>query len=353
MNVEKLKLKSLSSEEIKLLNNVYRLNGDVYFELADKNCQLFFPINNYQRTFNYWIEVSIDNCSFYVNFDLGNSEVKNSISRIIGNDLPLEEIPKSIHNAVVETFIEDLLKTLEEHTDLSVELKELSESKILHDGYDIAIPFHITDNNNEKIIIGTGYLDTDSCELLGKLLHQGNIGKTESDYFSSIPIHFSVITGMTTINANQINNLEPNDIVLMDSYYPLEEKKVLVVLSNNMMWANIDNNTVTITGKKETEMTEEELEVMENSDDVDVTKDMEENSIIDAEDIELTLLFEVGRKKILLSQLQDIKPGYTFELDTSVDKNVIIRVNGKKIGYGELVQINDRIGVRILELVNS
>ncbi|MBW2067577.1 MAG: type III secretion system cytoplasmic ring protein SctQ [Deltaproteobacteria bacterium] len=335
------------------MNKVYRLNGDLHFELADRDCQLFFPINKYQRTFNYWIEVSIDNHSFYVNFDLSHSEIKNSIYRIFGNDFPLEEIPKAIYNAVVESFVEDLLKMLEECAELSVELKELSETEISHGEYDVAIPFHIAGNNNEEIVRGIGYLNTDTFEFLSELLYRGNINKTQMSYLNSVPIYLSIVIGTTTISAEQVTNLKANDIILMDTYYPLEEKRVLVVLSNNMIWADIDNTAITIIGKKETEMTEEEREVMENSDDVDTIEDTEEDTIIDAEDIELTLLFEVGHKKILLSQLQDIKPGYTFELDTPVDKNVTIRVNGRKVGYGELVQINDRIGVRILELVNS
>ena len=62
------------------------------------------------------------------------------------------------------------------------------------------------------------------------------------------------------------------------------------------------------------------------------------------------LSFEVGCKEVAVGALNQLRPGYTFELETPVDdKMVTIRANSTVIGRGELVQIGDRVGVRWIE----
>jgi type III secretion system YscQ/HrcQ family protein len=67
------------------------------------------------------------------------------------------------------------------------------------------------------------------------------------------------------------------------------------------------------------------------------------------EQLTVQLSFQVGEKYLTLSELQLMKAGYTFELESTVDKPVTIYANGTPIGMGELVQIEKRVGVRILD----
>lgn len=71
------------------------------------------------------------------------------------------------------------------------------------------------------------------------------------------------------------------------------------------------------------------------------------NSAIDQILIDVT--FRVGQKNITFAELKSLKPGYTFELENPLEKPVTIYANGTAIGVGELVQIEKRIGVRILD----
>ena len=68
------------------------------------------------------------------------------------------------------------------------------------------------------------------------------------------------------------------------------------------------------------------------------------------DDIPVRLVFEVGETTLPLGELQSLQPGYTFELPASVAEPVRIRANGKIVGSGELVQVGDRVGVRVLSL---
>ncbi len=66
-------------------------------------------------------------------------------------------------------------------------------------------------------------------------------------------------------------------------------------------------------------------------------------------DIEVTIRFGVGSTTASLEEISSIKPGYVFETGMQADQPVVIELNGAVLGYGELVQIGDRLGVRVKE----
>lgn len=72
---------------------------------------------------------------------------------------------------------------------------------------------------------------------------------------------------------------------------------------------------------------------------------------VDRMPIELT--FETGRSKITIGELERIKEGYTFECANPVNTPVIIRANDTPIGTGELLDVDGRIGVRVIEFYNK
>ncbi len=68
------------------------------------------------------------------------------------------------------------------------------------------------------------------------------------------------------------------------------------------------------------------------------------------DEIGIDLVFEIGRKQILMKDLKKIRVGYTFDLNKQLNNIVAIKANGKKIGEGELVQLDEKIGVRLTEI---
>ena len=71
------------------------------------------------------------------------------------------------------------------------------------------------------------------------------------------------------------------------------------------------------------------------------------------EELPVELLFVVDQFKITLKEVEQIKPNYVFELNNKTVGQVEIRANGATVGCGELVQIEDRAGVRVIELYNK
>ncbi|WP_257265517.1 type III secretion system cytoplasmic ring protein SctQ [Endozoicomonas sp. ONNA2] len=77
-----------------------------------------------------------------------------------------------------------------------------------------------------------------------------------------------------------------------------------------------------------------------------------EQGPVDLSDIEVDLLFEVGRQQFSAQQVQSLQPGHVFELDRPIEQPVKVRVGGKLIAECQLVQINNRLGARITRIVD-
>jgi type III secretion protein Q len=70
----------------------------------------------------------------------------------------------------------------------------------------------------------------------------------------------------------------------------------------------------------------------------------------DLDQISVRLHFDLGERMLTLADLKTVAPGYIFELGREPRRAVTIRVNGRKIGEGELVDIDGSIGVSILAI---
>ena len=81
------------------------------------------------------------------------------------------------------------------------------------------------------------------------------------------------------------------------------------------------------------------------------TEDLSEEvpRLNDIEELPVDLTFVSDQIKMPLKEVEQIKPGYVIALN-KVAGQVEIRANGAVVGSGELVQIEDKAGVRILEL---
>lgn len=64
----------------------------------------------------------------------------------------------------------------------------------------------------------------------------------------------------------------------------------------------------------------------------------------------VTITFMAGEQTLSLEQVKQLHEGYAFELDKKPSDTLQILANGRCIGEGEWVQINEHLGVRITQL---
>jgi type III secretion system YscQ/HrcQ family protein len=66
------------------------------------------------------------------------------------------------------------------------------------------------------------------------------------------------------------------------------------------------------------------------------------------DDLPVQLQFDLAQLDITVGQLRTIAPGYSFELPAVPGRLVTIRANAREVGTGELVDLGENLGVRIV-----
>ena len=70
-------------------------------------------------------------------------------------------------------------------------------------------------------------------------------------------------------------------------------------------------------------------------------------------DVPLNISVVLGRTKKSIKEILDLSTGSLIELDKLAEEPVEILVNGKKIAFGEVVVVDENLGVRITSIVSS
>ncbi|MCU0759152.1 MAG: flagellar motor switch protein FliN [Steroidobacteraceae bacterium] len=70
-------------------------------------------------------------------------------------------------------------------------------------------------------------------------------------------------------------------------------------------------------------------------------------------DLSMVMSMEVGRARIPIRSLLGIVPGSILALDRKAGEPFAVFVNGKLIAQGEVVVVNEKIGVRFTDVVSS
>lgn len=73
-------------------------------------------------------------------------------------------------------------------------------------------------------------------------------------------------------------------------------------------------------------------------------------SLHELDQLPIPVSFEVGRRTLDLHTLSTLQPGSLLDLDSALDGEVRILANQRCLGIGELVRLQDRLGVRVTRL---
>ena len=70
-------------------------------------------------------------------------------------------------------------------------------------------------------------------------------------------------------------------------------------------------------------------------------------------DVSLRVTVELGRTRMQLARILELQHGSVVELDRLAGDPVDVFVNDRKVARGEVVVVDDKFGVRIIEMVSS
>ena len=70
-------------------------------------------------------------------------------------------------------------------------------------------------------------------------------------------------------------------------------------------------------------------------------------------DVRLALTLEVGHTRISVRNLLALTQGSVVELDKLAGEPLDVLVNGTLVAHGEVVVVNDKFGIRLLDVVSA
>lgn len=157
----------------------------------------------------------------------------------------------------------------------------------------------------------------------------------------------SLRVGSTPLPLRIVSSLSPGDVVLLERGSPERATLMIENYAHALARWHEDNGWQLETAiqyplKKESPMAEREDEGRSEHSPDGLADDVESEM-----DIPVTLSFEMGHKTVTLAQLRDLGVGSVLELASPVSMPIGLYVGGRKIGQGELVDVEGKAGVRV------
>lgn len=248
----------------------------------------------------------------------------------------LDNLPPEVQTVLLETALEEVLEQCAKASRQSVSLEGVSTSDLATpDG--TAIFFQLHDASGACVLRGhlPGHVAT--WEWVAAQLSNTPVAAARG--CESVPVVCRVEVGRTRLPMHQLRDLALNDVVLLDECLDPLRGAWIILSPEIRLQAALEKRSATILN-----MASDPTAQPHSSAPADKTQP------VNLEALPVQLVFEAGEKTIAFGELKGLKQGFTFELDGTPAKPLTIRANGKVIGAGELVQIGDKTGVRIVEL---
>ena len=69
-------------------------------------------------------------------------------------------------------------------------------------------------------------------------------------------------------------------------------------------------------------------------------------------DVPVTLSLEVGRTRLPIRSLLQLNQGSVVELERAAGEPLDVFVNGTLVAHGEVVVVNDKFGIRLIDVIS-
>jgi flagellar motor switch protein FliN/FliY len=191
----------------------------------------------------------------------------------------------------------------------------------------------------------------------------------ESVMAKAIPIAVQIEAGYVVLTQKEWAKVRVGDVVILDhcTMQPdLSKVKVLLTVQGKACFrARYKKGSLKIlefplvhtVGEEMSDEEEDDFNEMESESDASVVQEGEEldhekrkaELLVNAADIPLKIVVELGRLQMSVQQLVALQPGNVLELNIDPEQGVDLVVNGAKIARGELLRLGEHFGIRIVQ----
>ncbi|HRJ54055.1 MAG TPA: type III secretion system cytoplasmic ring protein SctQ [Candidatus Thiothrix moscowensis] len=251
----------------------------------------------------------------------------------------LEKLPENLALSVIESSQAPLLEQAERALQLRISLQSLfAEPNTPLYTLPFGFEMQETDPATQTVhasISGLLVIDPQLYPHLQERLRAWPSTENEDWDAHTTSVHFEI--SRQSFSMAEINQLQLADILLLPDAAFHEYGIIRLRLDSGVgcsaRFTSTDKNALTITS---------EWNAMSDNE----TK----TNINHIAQLPVQLSFDLGEKTLSFNEVRQLRPGHILELSASLPELVQIRSHNRLVGSGELVDINGRVGVRILKL---
>lgn len=333
--VKRLSPRQFTSEQVIALNQLY--SGLNEFELQVRDVK-------YTIRSTYVVTLPADTVCLALSLngrpawlEIGWSLLKELLS-IVYPFFSMDAVPEAYMGAMIEAGTAWILDYIEQnagwkievsHVETGTTLELLREQLRAKQGIGrSSVGFTIELSSGQK---STCRLHMSQTELVALAERIPRVAESRHGDIDDFPIDLRIFAGFTDIPLSDLRTVKTGDLLVLDHAW-VDQDEVLVWFSSSTqpMVGRIDGRSITVTKLDGTYMNTE----------------LNEDSI-NAEELPIRLVFEVGRTQLQLGDLKKMGPGFVLSLNKGIDTPIDIVANGKKVGVGDLVKVDGNVAVLI------
>jgi type III secretion system YscQ/HrcQ family protein len=267
------------------------------------------------------------------------------LAMLLAETIPLAEfddLPPHVRGVALEASLESLLERVDHFSGARSVIERVEDHKT-PSPFPAALLLKLKRRTDGLSCYAAVQTDKTGLEWLAGRL--GRLPGKRMRRLYNLPVTGEIDIGRMALTPTEINTLVPLDILLPNIGGGPSEKAVHIRISDHLTLVGrlTSPDRILITKLK---TAKENPASMPTSD--TKTPDTKKNPLPVSE-VPVTLLFEIGQVRLTMGELSQLQPGYTFQLSEAVERDcpVAIKANGVPVGRGEIVQIDDRLGIRI------
>lgn len=281
------------------------------------------------ETLEFLVTVDQADCRLLVPLPLANIVAARFLS--LADDYT---IPDALLPAVLEATLSDGLAAVERATGVGVALRQVTRLAA-PDWPDGILLLHIRSLGAQAIVGVSASMPLASSPLPPPSW----IGEAH------LPLRLPIVLGEVPLTVADLQSLIAGDVVLLPTSTPGEGLRVhLPVTARHALSASIDGDRLTFLDRGNFMSTD----VSEPGDAAQPAASS--LPAVPVEEVTLKVVFDLGEIELSLPEVRALVPGQVIDLGRLPTQAVRVSVNGRRIGTGEIVEIEGRLGVRLLEL---
>ncbi len=320
-------MQQIAPDEVALRNELVGRHREVTLTVGEQTLTTQFLSKPTHTQFETWWKVAAGDTPLWIALD--DFGIFSEVRQLIGN-VEWRQLPEEVALVILETVFEDLLQDLCRRLDIPLEMVGPASGQSA-DQADIELGFTLQSQDGASAA-GALRFGRELTDHVTRLASKMEALPAFDPSEVAVPTHVEI--GRTVLTISELRKLRSFDVVLMDYTEYLDDGRVLVRCGSSLAFhGKVDQSCVIL-------------------EDLVASADVGESLLASkgTDDLPCELRFELARLSVPFAEWTAIQPGHVLNLPPRPDDSVALVAGNVTLGCGDIVQIGDRLGVRLTSL---